>query len=128
MPELNGIEVQLRMLFQNLVSNALKFRAEGVVPLIDVSAEHDAEAPEIRVSVADNGIGIPPDRQERIFGLFERLQSSANSPYPGTGIGLTACRRIVENHGGRIEIESEVGEGSTFIVTLPTRSGDRPIG
>ena len=100
-------------MFQNLIGNAIKYR--GTDPLrIEVSAE-PAEAEWI-FSVRDNGMGIDPDHHETIFGPFKRLHGR---DYPGTGIGLTLCRRIVERHGGRIWVESEPGKGATFRFSIP---------
>ncbi|MBI2235952.1 MAG: PAS domain S-box protein [Magnetospirillum sp.] len=102
-------------LFQNLVGNAAKYRDPARPPVISISAR--AEAGWATVSVADNGIGIPPEYFERIFLIFQRLHS--RDQYEGTGIGLSICKKIVERHGGRISVESVVGEGATFHVTLP---------
>ena len=118
---------QIERLLLNLVSNGLKFHRPGVPPRVSVSAAliDGALAPassgqpgavcELRVS--DEGIGVDPKFNERIFGVFERLHG--DSEYPGTGIGLALCRKIVERHRGSIRIESEVAAGSTFIVRLP---------
>jgi signal transduction histidine kinase len=107
--------VQLGQLFQNLIGNALKFRREGVVPEIEVGCR--AEGGMCTFWVKDNGIGIAPELHEKIFVIFQRLHGVGK--YPGTGIGLTICKKIVEHHGGRIWIESVAGEGSTFFFTLP---------
>jgi PAS domain S-box-containing protein len=104
---------QMTRLFQNLLSNALKFRGASK-PIIHVSAEHKDKA--WRVSVRDNGIGIQKEYLERVFILFQRLHT--RTEYPGTGIGLAICKRIVERHDGRITVESEPGVGSTFSFTL----------
>ncbi len=110
---------QLGQLFQNLIANALKFHRPDVPPHITVAAERaeDAANPAWIFSVQDNGIGIPQDQQARIFGIFQRLHTCKE--YEGTGIGLAVCKKIVERHGGRIWVESEVGEGTTFYFTLP---------
>ncbi|ADJ28333.1 sensor histidine kinase [Nitrosococcus watsonii] len=114
LPILIADEAQLAQLFQNLISNALKFRRE-TTPRIHISAK--AEKNEIIFSVADNGIGIEPQYTERIFLLFQRLHSKRE--YPGTGIGLAICKKIVECHGGRIWVESRQGAGTTFLFALP---------
>jgi PAS domain S-box-containing protein len=104
---------QMVQLFQNLIGNALKFRRER--PAVHIYAVEDADR--VTFAVADNGIGISPEHLERIFGMFQRLHTAAE--YPGTGIGLAICKRIVERHGGRIWVVSEVGRGSTFCFTIP---------
>jgi len=114
LPTVAGSLTELTQLFQNLIGNAIKFRG-AAPPRIHVSAV--AEGAEWRFSVQDNGIGIEPEFQERIFTMFQRLHSRAD--YPGTGIGLAICRKVVEHHGGRIWVESRLGEGATFVFTLP---------
>jgi light-regulated signal transduction histidine kinase (bacteriophytochrome) len=113
LPTVYGSDSLLCRLFQNLVGNAIKFRREEP-PRIHVSAERSANA--WQFSVADNGIGIDSKDHERIFAPLQRLH--AESVYPGTGIGLAACRAIVERHGGRIWVESQKGCGSTFCFTI----------
>ena len=115
MPEVVASEVQLRQVFQNLLANALKYRRAGN-PKIEIRAE-DGGA-EWVFAVRDTGIGIDPRYHESIFGVFKRLH---RDEYDGTGIGLATCKRIVENHGGRIWVESALGEGATFRFTLPKR-------
>ena len=105
---------QLTQVFQNLVGNALKFR-RGDPPTVAVSAARTAEG--WQFSVRDNGIGISPEYFERIFSIFQRLHTRAE--YPGTGIGLAICRKVVERHGGRLWVESVPGRGSTFHFILP---------
>jgi two-component system, chemotaxis family, sensor kinase Cph1 len=113
LPAVNGDLPQLVSLFQNLIGNALKFRQEAP-PRIHVSAERNGT--HWHFSVRDNGIGIAPQYFERIFGVFQRLHTRRE--YPGTGIGLAICKKIVERHGGRIWVESVPGEGATFCFSL----------
>jgi PAS domain S-box-containing protein len=114
LPEVNGDRTQVTELLQNLIGNALKFRRD-VPPEIHVSAERVGRM--WQFSVRDNGIGIQPAYVEEVFQVFRRLHG--RNDYPGTGIGLAICRRIVEQFGGRIWVESESGKGSTFHFTLP---------
>jgi PAS domain S-box-containing protein len=114
LPTVQADRTQLRQLFQNLIANAIKFRGERP-PEVQVSAKRNDGA--WTFAVRDNGIGIEPEYRERIFVLFQRLHSRAE--YPGTGIGLALCRKIVERHGGRIWLESEPGLGTTFWFALP---------
>jgi light-regulated signal transduction histidine kinase (bacteriophytochrome) len=104
---------QLTQLFQNLIGNALKFVTDGH-PQVRVAATSDEGL--VRISVSDNGIGIDPRFEKRIFEVFQRLHT--REEYPGTGIGLAVCRKIVERHGGRIWVESKAGRGATFHFTL----------
>lgn len=113
MPTVVGDETQLTQLFQNLLGNAIKFRRDRS-PLVRVTA-----LPEDgfwRFAVTDNGIGIKEEHFDRLFQMFHRLHGSE---YPGNGIGLAVCKKIVERHGGRIWLESTVGQGATFHFTLP---------
>jgi PAS domain S-box-containing protein len=112
---------QMVRLFENLLSNAIKFRRQGEQPRIHVSAERQANEWVLRV--ADNGIGFAPEQAKAIFDPFKRLHSTRE--YPGSGIGLAACRRIVERYGGRIGAESRPGEGSTFWFTVPVSDQDQ---
>ena len=115
LPVVMADATQLTQLFQNLIGNAVKFRRDDVPPEIHVGAKRQGD--QWVLWVKDNGIGIPPDQHERIFEVFERLHGQKK--YPGTGIGLAICRKIVQRHGGRIWVESSAGEGATFCFTLP---------
>ncbi|MFB3916033.1 MAG: PAS domain S-box protein [Terriglobales bacterium] len=115
LPTVLADSAQLMQLFQNLFSNAIKFRRRDQPPCIRVSAERQSDG--WQFSVRDNGIGIDPKYFDRIFIIFQRLHG--RDEYPGTGIGLTICKRIVERHGGRMWVESEPRSGSTFFFTLP---------
>ncbi|ADB61237.1 PAS/PAC sensor signal transduction histidine kinase [Haloterrigena turkmenica DSM 5511] len=114
LPRVNGDVDQLRQLFQNLLSNAIIYSGEGS-PRVRVDARRRGR--QWVISVEDNGIGIDPEDQERIFTVFDRLHS--REEYEGTGIGLALCERIVERHGGEIWVDSEAGDGATFSMTLP---------
>ncbi len=120
LPWVHADRYHLIRLFQNLIDNALKFRRPGVSPRVHVRGV--AEGPVITVSVTDNGIGIDPALAGRIFTIFQRLHGRGD--YPGTGIGLAVCKRIVERSGGRIWVESTPGEGATFHFTLPLAPGN----
>jgi PAS domain S-box-containing protein len=118
LPSLMGDPGQLEQLLQNLVANALKFRRPDVPPRVHVSAERraGADGAEWLFGVRDNGIGIDMQFAEQIFVVFQRLHTRAE--YPGTGVGLAIAKKIVERHGGRIWVESVIGEGTTFLFTL----------
>jgi len=113
LPEVHMQSTHCRQILQNLIGNALKFCQEA--PHIHVSAEADGAF--WRFCVRDNGIGILPEQQEKIFAIFQRLHSRES--YPGTGIGLSLCRKLVQKYGGKIWVESAPGEGSRFYFTLP---------
>ncbi len=115
LPKVQGNEMQLVQLFQNLLGNAIKFRRKEIPPQIHIGCHSDNSF--WFLSVQDNGIGIAPEHHRRIFLIFQRLHGKKE--YPGTGIGLALCEKIVEQHGGRIWVQSDVGKGSTFHFTLP---------
>jgi len=113
---LNGDRIQVRQLFQNIISNALKYRKEKQAPHIQVKS-HITQNGFCEITVEDNGIGFDERDLERMFQPFERLHTSVE--LEGTGIGLTTCQRIVLRHGGEITARSEPGKGSVFIIRLP---------
>ncbi len=113
LPDVIGHPSQIRQLFQNIVANAIKFRRD-VAPQIEIWC--DQKGDEAIFAIRDNGIGIDSGQFERIFGIFQRLHS--REAYPGTGIGLAICKKIVELHGGRLWVESEPGSGSVFRFSL----------
>ena len=114
LPRVEGDQHQLRQLLQNLVSNAIAYSGDGP-PRVELSAERAGER--WVVSVSDDGVGIDPGAQDRIFEVFQRLHNQEEQP--GTGIGLALCQRIVERHGGEIRVDSEPGDGATFSFSLP---------
>jgi PAS domain S-box-containing protein len=116
LPTVYADKVQMIQLFQNLMSNAIKYRNKDS-PAIRITAEQKGEA--WVISVCDNGIGIPAEYQEYVFGVFKRLHGNAQA---GTGVGLAICKSIVERHGGRIWVESEPGQGSTFKFSISTKA------
>ncbi len=115
LPTVHADHLQMGQLFQNMISNAIKYHRPGEPPVVRLSAIQHGNF--WRVTVQDNGIGIDKDHFDKVFLIFQRLHG--RNEYTGTGIGLALCKKIVENHGGRIEIESEVGKGTAFHVFLP---------
>jgi light-regulated signal transduction histidine kinase (bacteriophytochrome) len=119
LPSARGDTAQMEHVFQNVLSNALKYRKEGDSPEIQITAVLDRD--NWIVSVRDNGIGFEPQYSERIFGLFKRLHKAE---YPGTGLGLAICKRLVERYGGRMWAEGRPGDGATFYFSLPRVAGE----
>ena len=130
MPAVRGNAIQLRQLFQNLLSNALKFTPPDRVPSVQISAlprpsAHmqalypNASGDFLEVSVQDNGIGFEQKHVERIFNLFQRLHG--RNEFAGTGIGLAVYKKVVDNHGGYLTASSQPGQGATFLIYLPVQ-------
>jgi signal transduction histidine kinase len=125
LPEIECDPMQMRQLLQNLIGNALKFRKEGVAPVVSITSEitgsvsGQGPARQLELTIADNGIGFENQFREKIFTIFQRLHS--RNEYEGTGIGLATVRKIVERHGGFIQADGELGVGAKFQVTLPLK-------
>lgn len=119
LPTIDADPVQMRQLFQNLISNGLKFRKPDAAPLVTVECGPGSEEDQVSLVVADNGIGIDSKFAERIFEPFRRLHGRAR--YEGTGMGLAICKKIARRHQGDIVMASTPGEGSRFIITMPIR-------
>lgn len=117
LPTIFGYHTELRLLFQNLISNAIKFAKPGTAPNITVS--HQSQQEQWCIEICDNGIGIDQRNTTKIFQLFTRLNPSEQ--FAGTGIGLTHCKKIVELHQGTIKVTSQLGEGSCFTILLPKK-------
>ena len=114
LPCTRGETSQIAHVFQNVLSNALKYRKIDVPPEVRISAAREGE--QWVISIRDNGIGFDQQYAKRIFGLFKRLHKEE---YPGTGLGLAICQRIVERYGGRMWAEAQIGDGATFYISLP---------
>jgi light-regulated signal transduction histidine kinase (bacteriophytochrome) len=121
LPTINMQPTHLRQLLQNLISNALKYRRPGVKPIVNVSASKSGRR--WKFAVADNGIGFDPVYAQRIFGVFKRLHG--RNEYPGSGIGLAICSRILSLYGGRIWAEGRPGVGATFFFTVAAAEGQQ---
>ena len=124
LPIVSVHEVHLHQLLQNLIENALKYRQDNESPRVHISGIRDQGM--WQISVQDNGIGIDPAYQSQVFGIFKRLHPKGGK-YPGTGVGLAICQKIIERYGGRIWIESEADSGATFHFTIPAPLGE-PLG
>lgn len=122
LPKLCGNAAQLRMLLQNIISNAIKFRHANRRIEVGIETTSAPTSRQVAFKVSDNGIGIDPEHHARIFGLFKRLH--AHGVHGGSGIGLTVCQRIVSNHGGQIDVSSQIGVGSTFTIVLSPQAND----
>jgi two-component system cell cycle sensor histidine kinase PleC len=118
LPPLRADRQKVKQILVNLLSNALKFTPTGSVI---VSASFDAPAKEMRISVADSGIGIAEKDQVQIFDDFRQADASLTRAYGGAGLGLAICRRLAQLHNGRVELKSTLGKGSTFTLVLPAR-------
>ena len=123
LPTVSGRETELKALFSNLISNALKFRKPGVRPHVRVFDSSDQDENELCITVSDNGIGVPLESQHVIFEMFKRLHSE--KVFLGNGLGLAICRRIAIGHGGDLQVRSKIGQGAAFTLTLPTTHGVR---
>ena len=121
LPEVYGNAAQLRMLLQNLIENALKFRHADGKPLVRITANRVENTGATVICVADNGIGIAPKYRSKVFRLSEML--NAPKTYPGSGMGLALCQRVAERHGGRIWVEDSAEGGCAFFVELKGKEG-----
>lgn len=122
LPTIEGDESQLRQVFANLISNSLKFTEAGVKPRINIKAENlvnDSQEEIAAITITDNGIGFDEQYKERIFNLFQRLHGKGE--YPGTGIGLALCKKIINRHSGDISVKSQLGVGTEFTLQLPLK-------
>jgi signal transduction histidine kinase len=124
LPPVRGAPTHLRRVLDNLIGNAVKFTPpQGTISVSVKQLPKD----QVLLEVSDTGIGIPPDQRDRIFERFYQVDGSTKRRYPGTGLGLALVKEIIETYGGEVRVESEVGEGSTFAITLPVfRRDDTP--
>jgi signal transduction histidine kinase len=118
MPSLEAIPFQMRQLFQNLISNSLKYHRKGVRPVVNITSS-SIEGDQWNITIEDNGIGIKEKYFDRVFKMFERLHG--RNSYEGTGIGLAICKKIVRRHGGKIALEKPAHEGTKINIILPVR-------
>ena len=125
MPMIKASKVEMHQLFMNLLANAIKYRKAETIPQIEIKAEKQAGNGWL-FSVKDNGIGIEQEYRERIFVIFQRLHNQ--DEYSGTGIGLATCRKIVELYGGKIWVDSQPDQGSTFYFTFPNNEQNNDYG
>ena len=123
LPEVMGDATLLGMLWQNLIGNAIKFRAADRTPVIQITADEQPDGG-WQLGVADNGIGVPAEFAEKIFIIFQRLH--ARDAYPGTGIGLALCKRIIEQHGGQMFLDTTYSGGTRIYFTLPAATASPP--
>jgi signal transduction histidine kinase len=120
LPTIPGAASELERVFANLIGNALKFHEAGARPRVRIFARLTDDGTAWRFSIEDNGIGIEPRHRERVFKMFQRLHTQ--DAYPGTGIGLAICERVIERHGGRIWVTESDAGGSAFCFELPVRA------
>ena len=121
LPEIEADKTRIECVIFNLVENAVKYSPQDS----DISLRARQDADRVTVSVTDHGIGISPHDQQRLFQLFQRLEGSETMQAGGTGIGLVVCKRLIEAHGGTLQVESTPNEGSTFHFTVPLRQSNR---
>jgi len=116
LPVVHGNKHQLGILFQHLISNAIKYRITDAVPVVSIKSAPSTSGDHIGFIVVDNGIGVAPEHHQKVFDIFKRLHTF--NEYPGTGLGLAISKRIVQAHGGSIAMESQIGKGTTIRVSL----------
>jgi signal transduction histidine kinase len=120
--QIRGSQRDLALLVRNLVDNAIRHSHEGSVIRVEIACDDDV----VTLRISDTGIGIPSKDIPRIFERFYRVDRARSRETGGTGLGLAIVKHVVENHGGRIDVESELGRGTTFLITFPTPSGATP--